>query len=221
MPTIRFSISSKRDPRALLEALREPVGLFEGLPGVVGARLYRELGICQLSITYRRFLTTYMDTIHFTVSREGDRVIYSSLEPKKLAASFRAYREPGTTVLEVEISYEPPGGGEAAMRAIEGIFRKAIERAEKRAEEIEKTAPRAETPEPQKIAPREREAEIEVKAPAQQAPQQGAGETTAGGVTCTTCLLYEPEVKICTYLAKKVEDPSKPICGGEKYIKAT
>jgi len=219
MPTIRFAISSQRDPGALLEALREPVGLFEGLPGVVGARLYRELGICQLSITYRRFLTTYVDTIHFTVSREGDRVVYSSLEPEKLAASFRAYRELGTTVLEVEISYEPPGGGEAAMRAIEGIFRMAIERAEKRAEEIEKTAPRAEAPEPQKIAPRE--AEIEVKAPAQQAPQKGAGEATAGGATCTTCLLYEPEVKICTYFAKKVEDPSKPICGGEKYIKAT
>jgi len=219
MPTIRFAISSQRDPGALLEALREPVGLFEGLPGVVGARLYRELGVCQLSITYRRFLATYVDTIHFTVSREGDRVVYSSLESKKLVASFRAYRELGTTVLEVEISYEPPGGGEAAMRAIEGIFRMAIERAEKRAEEIEKTAPRAEAPEPQKTAPRE--AEIEVKAPAQQAPQQGAREATAGGATCTTCLLYEPEVKICTYFAKKVEDPSKPICGGEKYIKAT
>jgi len=45
------------------------------------------------------------------------------------------------------------------------------------------------------------------------------GETKSEQIACETCLLYEKELSICTYLAKKIENPEKPLCGGEKYIR--
>ncbi|MEM4970701.1 MAG: hypothetical protein QXE01_05555 [Sulfolobales archaeon] len=219
MPSLRFAISSNRDPEALLEALRDPIDLFEGVPGVSNVRFYRELGIYQFSITYRRFLTTYLDTIHIVVSRKGDRVVYTSLEPNKLRAEFKVYQELGTTIVEVEIAYEPPGGGQVAMAAIEGVFRKVVEKAEAKAIRIEEARPRQPVKTSLEEAPRIAEAQ-EIKTPtAIQTESQPSKPIEIGGISCVTCLLYEPELKICTYFAKKVEDPGKPMCGGEKYIK--
>jgi len=212
MPVIRIAMISTRDPEALLEALREPTDLLEGVPGIINLRYFRDLGIYHFTITYRSFLATYLDTITMVVSREDNKVIYSSLEPNKLRAVFTAYKKLDTTVLEIEISYEPPGGGHAAMTTIEGIFRKIAEKAERKAERIRIAEPRIE--------------KREEKIPAQATPptQEEKGAETeipeTQGISCITCLLYEPELRVCTYFAKKVEDPGKPICKGEKYIRA-
>ncbi len=39
-----------------------------------------------------------------------------------------------------------------------------------------------------------------------------------GAPQCTTCMLYESGMGYCFYLGKKVEDPSNPPCGGERYV---
>jgi len=221
MPVVRLATRSSRDPEAVLEALGDPGDLFQGIPGVISYRRYSELGIHQIMIKYRRFLTTNIDTIYFVVSREGDRVVYTSLEPNRLKAVFRAYREVGTTVVEAEISYEPPGGGQAAVTAIEGIFRGVIEKAEEKAARIETARPRTQAKVEVEMAVETPRIE-EIKAPiASQAEKEPSKPMEAEGISCLTCLLYEQELRMCTYFAKKVEDPGKPICYGEKYIRAT
>jgi|GEM_PF-1876955 len=220
MPVVRLVTSSSGDPEAVLEALGDPGDLFQGIPGVISYRRYSELGIHQIMIKYRRFLTTYRNTIHFVVSREGDRVVYTSLEPNRLKAVFRAYREVGTTVVEAEISYEPPGGGQAAVTAIEEIFRRVIKKAEEKAARIEAARLRTQAEVEVEMAV-ETPRIAEIKAPvASQAEKEPSKPIEVESINCLTCLLYEPELRICTYFAKKVEDPEKTICRGEKYIRA-
>jgi len=43
-------------------------------------------------------------------------------------------------------------------------------------------------------------------------------EVQGVGVRCTDCLLYERSKSYCYYLARKVEDPENPPCGGEKFV---
>jgi len=203
MPVVRLVTSSSGDPEAVLEALGDPGDLFQGIPGVRSYRRYSELGIHQITITYRRFLTTYRNTIHFVVSREGDRVVYTSLEPNRLKAVFRAYRGVGTTVVEAEISYEPPGGGQAAVTAIEGIFRGVIEKAEEKAARIETARPRTQAKVEVEMAVETPRIE-EIKAPiASQAEKEPSKPIEVESINCLTCLLYEPELRICTYFDKK------------------
>ncbi len=37
--------------------------------------------------------------------------------------------------------------------------------------------------------------------------------------TCKTCALFDDKRSYCYYLRQKVEDPSKPPCGGRRYIR--
>ncbi len=36
--------------------------------------------------------------------------------------------------------------------------------------------------------------------------------------TCSACLLFDEGLRYCTLLMKRVEEPSKPLCGGESFI---
>jgi len=39
------------------------------------------------------------------------------------------------------------------------------------------------------------------------------------GIECNECLLYDETTGFCTLLMKKIEDPKKPLCNGESFIK--
>jgi hypothetical protein len=209
MVSIRFSMVFDVDAGALLEALMDPQDLFAEHPKIEAFRAYRELGVYEVRIRLRRFLATLVEAILFTVRRTDNIVRYESLEPGKLRASFRIWRELETTMVEAVIEYELGLRGSAVDETIKSIFQKVLERAERKAREagiaVGKREERATSPgvEVETIKTREIEkTEKEI------------------GITCITCLLYEHELRICTYLAKKVENPEKPLCGGDKYIRA-
>ena len=39
-----------------------------------------------------------------------------------------------------------------------------------------------------------------------------------GEASCTTCSLFDDERSFCYFLEKRVDDPSKPPCGGRAYV---
>ena len=49
---------------------------------------------------------------------------------------------------------------------------------------------------------------------------QAPAEARRGRPECTTCLLYEQELRRCLVLGARVEDPSRPPCQGRDYIPA-
>lgn len=211
MVSTRFSMVFDVDAGALLEALMDPQDLFAGHPSIEAFRAYRELGVYELRIRLRRFLATLVESIHFTVRRSDNIVHYESLEPGKLRASFRVWRELEATVVEAVIEYELGLRGSAVDETIKTIFQKALERAELKARAgiaVGKREERATSPRVEVGTIKTRETEKIEKT------EKGIG------ITCLTCLLYERELRICTYLAKKVENPEKPLCGGDKYIRA-
>ncbi len=44
------------------------------------------------------------------------------------------------------------------------------------------------------------------------------GKSSGPGITCETCLLYDPKKKYCYYLRRIVEDPTRPPCKGKAYV---
>ncbi|MEM4485435.1 MAG: hypothetical protein QXE13_06320 [Sulfolobales archaeon] len=40
-------------------------------------------------------------------------------------------------------------------------------------------------------------------------------------IACSDCILYDENTSYCTVLVKRIEDPSKPPCNGEKFIRRT
>lgn len=210
-PAVRITISSMNDPDVVLRALREPSEVFfKDIPDIISFKSYRELGVYEVKIRLRRFLTVVIDTIHFSIKQEGDKIIYESLEPGKFKAVFSVSQDLGITRIHAEISYDAPLKGSGVDAAISNIFRKLLWNLDEKAPIII-----------QSIAQREKATAKEITA--EKTPMQGKAEEVVKAalseISCKTCLLYEASINMCTYLAKKIDDPGKPLCGGEKYIK--
>lgn len=213
MPIVRITANSSSSPDAILRALRDPSPeLFKKTP-VIYFKSYRELGTYEMRIRFRRFITTVVDTIHFMVMAEENMVVYESLEPGKFRAVFRVSGELGRTSINVKISYKTQLKG----AAIEKIFRRFIKNLEDIASTIDLRTPPEEAWEgafksigekPKSLGEREKA----VAEPPTTAP--------AGWANCKTCLLYEASVNMCAYFMKRVENPEKPLCDGDKYIRA-
>ncbi len=206
MVTVRVNIISSNNPDVILRALREPRELFRDIPDIVSFKSYQDLGIHEVRIRLRRFLAVVIDTIHFSIKTMDNRVIYESLEPDKFKAVFSISEELGITRIQAEIFYEAPLRGPGVDVAVENIFRRFMLNLEERAPTI---APKIPTQEAIEEMPRKASDEIEKPIEI---------EIT---ISCKTCLLYEESASICTYLMKKVESPEKPLCGGDKYIRAS
>lgn len=209
MVSTKFSMVFDADAGALLEVLTDPEDLFTDHPSIVAFRAYKDLGVYELKIRLRRFLATTIETIHFTIRRVENTIHYESLEPGKLRATFNVLRELGTTIVEAVLEYELGLKGSAVDETIKSIFQKALERAERKAREAGIAVRKREESAP---SPASLVKTIEIK--------EAEKKEREPSITCLTCLLYEQELRICTYLAKKVENPEKPPCGGDKYIRA-
>ena len=215
MAVIRLSIVTDIDVESFIRALQEPEDLFADHPSIVSLRAYRNVGVYELRIRLRKFLGSSIESIHFTIKISGDSVYYESLEPGKLRASYRARRELDKTIVEAVIEYELEQKGAAIDETMKSIFRTALKRAEDKARTIKITAEiKEDTRQPSTYQPIET-----IEPPVSKVKVDKKGETKSEQITCETCLLYEKELSICAYLAKKIENPEKPLCGGEKYIR--
>lgn len=232
MTTAKITITTSNSPATILEALKDPSpDLFKDIPDIVSFKAYRELGIYEIKIRLRRFLATVIDTISFVIKEEGGRVIYESLEPGKFRAVFSVSEEIGITKIDAEISYDTPLKGSAVDTAVAITFRKFIWNLDQMAPIIaqEKTLKKArELPGRiegelivKRITVKKGEEEPKPLTPQEKIPMASQPVTTTSYISCKTCLLYEANVNMCIYLMRKVEDPEKPLCGGEKYIKAS
>lgn len=230
MSVVRITITSSNNPNTILRALKEPSELFfKDIPDIVSFRSYSELGIYEVKIRLRRFLAVVVDTIHFIVKQEGNRIIYESLEQGKFRASFSVSEELGITRIHAEIFYNTPLKGSVIDTAVENIFKKFIWNLDEKAprivstiqhQEIERASKKTSEETTVRTIIDEKKAEKPVEIEVHEKATRIAQLTHAGEINCKTCLLYEESVSMCTYLVKKIENPGKPLCGGEKYIRA-
>lgn len=220
MSVVRITVTSSNSPSVIMKALREPSEIFfRDIPDIVSFRSYRELGIHEMKIRLRRFLAVVIDTIHFIVKQEDNRIVYESLEQGKFRASFHASEELGITRIYAEIFYNTPLKGSVVDTAVENIFRKFLWNLDEKAPGIvAATQPREIEEVSRKVSGEAVVRKITIEKKAEKAVEKAPPPPTSD-INCKTCLLYEESVSMCTYLAKKVENPDKPLCGGEKYIR--
>jgi len=146
-------------------------------PGVYHVRfVWRKLGVS------RRY------DVVFRVSREGNKIIYESLEGSKypMRFEFRLRSKDGESALEAN----------ASMRA--GFMADLFGRRDF-AEFVDELVETGFVRLVQEYSKR-------------------AGRPIAGKPSCLSCILYDPERRYCYYLRSGVKDPGKPPCSGKQYL---
>ena len=153
-------------------------------------------GVYHVRFVWRKLGMTRRYDVVFRVRREGDKVIYESLEGSKypMRLEFRLSKRDGETVLEAS----------ATMKA--GLMADLLGRRDF-AEFIDELVETGFVSLVKEMASRRRQ-----KAESSEGP--------AVKKTCERCLLYDPVRKYCYYLRKNVSNPEKPPCGGAHFISA-
>ncbi|HWQ16234.1 MAG TPA: hypothetical protein VNL13_00160 [Sulfolobales archaeon] len=235
MPVVNMGVISNNNPKVVMKILKDHYpDLVRDIPNIdISVKGYRDLGVYEVKVGSRIMGITFTDTLHLVIRIEGDSVIYESLEPDRFKAIFRVSEESGRTRIDAEVSYNPPlrvPFKKAAERVVEDMIRRFLEKFLQNIDLIASIATLREESEDSGKELVAKEATAKGEAEKSRAveigrtitePQVAVAASQADGTSCKTCLLYEASVDMCTYFMKKIEDSEKPLCKGEKYIRAS
>ncbi len=132
-------------------------------------------------------MTRYFDVV-FKVIREGDRVVYRSIEGSKYPMIIEFKFKPRNDMLEIEVYSEMKAGLMADLLGRKDYAKFIDDLVESGILRLLKESPRV----------RARE--------------------TGEAIRCDRCILYDPVRGYCYYLRRPVINVVKPPCGGKEFI---